>query len=105
MQFSCLGDLSKVMDGGPWAFRGHPVFLALYDGFIKPSFIDLNTFKFWIQIHDLPAGFENLMKPLAEKVGEFYAEDKDAGDFARNFYRSRVILDYFSGAQEEETHF
>lgn len=93
MQFTCLGDWIKVMEGGPWAFRGQPVLLAPYDGFTKPSTIDLNTFKIWIQIHDLPDGFEKLMKPLAEKVGVFYAEDKDAGDYAGNFYRARVILD------------
>lgn len=93
MQFTCLGDWNKVMEGGPWAFRGQPVLLAPYDGFTKPSSIDLNTFKIWIQIHDLPDGYEKLMKPLAEKVGVFYAEDKDSGDFAGNFYRARVILD------------
>lgn len=67
--------------------------LAPYDGFTKPSTIDINTFKIWIQIHDLPDGFGPLMKPLAEKIGEFYEEEKDPGDFAGNFYRARVILD------------
>lgn len=81
------------MEGGPWAFHGQPVLLAPYDDFSKPSSIDLNSFKIWVQIHDLPDGFEKLMKPLAEKIGVFYAEDKDAGDYAGNFYRARVVLD------------
>lgn len=51
MQFSCLGDWMKVMEGGPWAFRGQPVLLAPYDGFSKPSSIDLKSFKIWVQIH------------------------------------------------------
>lgn len=32
------------------------------------------------------------MKPLATKVGEFYLEENDSGDFAGN-YRVKVILD------------
>lgn len=32
------------------------------------------------------------MKPLAEKIGEFYAEDQEAEDYAGNFYRARLIL-------------
>ena len=39
MQFSCLGDWTKVMEGGggPWAFRGQPLLLAPYAVFTKPS--------------------------------------------------------------------
>lgn len=93
MQFSCLGDWVKVMEGGPWSFRGNPVLMAPYDGFSKPSSIDLHSFKIWVQIHDLPDGFEPLVKPLAGKVGEFYSMDNRGRDFSGNYYRVRVILD------------
>lgn len=93
MQFSYLGDRNKVMEGGPWAFRGHQVVLAVYDGFKKPSLIDLNCFKIWIQIHDLPDGYGPLVKPLVAKVGALCEDEDDHGDFAGNFYRARVTLD------------
>jgi hypothetical protein len=70
MQFPCLGDWDKVMEGGPWTFRGHPVLMAVYDGFTKPSKNELNTFKIWIQIYDLPDGFKTMVGALALKVGE-----------------------------------
>lgn len=41
-QFTCLGDWERVMDGGPWNFRGNPVVIVPYDGFTKPSSIELN---------------------------------------------------------------
>lgn len=66
--FACLGDWNKVMAGGPWTFRGNPILLAEYDGFSKPSSIDLNSFKIWIHIHDIPNGFSSMVKSFASKV-------------------------------------
>lgn len=43
LQFFCLGDSEKVMEGGPWVLRGKSVLLALYGGFTKPSAISLHT--------------------------------------------------------------
>jgi hypothetical protein len=40
-QFLCLGDWERVMEGGPWSFRGNHVLIATYDSFTKPSAIDL----------------------------------------------------------------
>jgi hypothetical protein len=93
MQFSCLGDWDKVMEGGPWTFRGHPVLLADYDGFTKPSEIALNTFKIWIQIHDLPDGYKPMIETLAAKVGKVIGGEPTSGDFSGNFFRVRVWLD------------
>ena len=67
--------------------------IAEYDGFTKPALIDLNCFKIWIQIHDLPDGYGPLVKPLAAKVGARCDDVADPGDFAGNFYRARVTLD------------
>ena len=43
-QFSCLGDWERVMQGGPWSFRGNMVVIEPYDGFTKPSEIELFHF-------------------------------------------------------------
>jgi hypothetical protein len=72
-QFSCLGGWEKVMDGGPWVFRGKSVLIAPYDGFTKTSTIELSTILLWIQIHDLPDGFKGMLKTLAGKVWQFVA--------------------------------
>ncbi|KAM0829370.1 hypothetical protein ACQ4PT_066912 [Festuca glaucescens] len=93
IKFSCLGDWDKVMDGSPWTFRGHPVLLAPYDGFTKPSEIVLNTFKIWIQIHDMPDGFKPMLESLASKVGEVIAAENRSNDFSGNFFRVRIKCD------------
>ena len=71
LQFSCLGDWERVMKGGSWTFKGKAVVLAPYDGYTKPSTIEINKIGVWIQIHDLPDGFFSKIKALAAIVGEF----------------------------------
>jgi hypothetical protein len=92
-QFACLGDWEKVMEGGPWVFRGKSVLLAPYDGFTKPSSIELNKVMMWIQIHDLPDGYKSMVKTLASKVGDFVAQEQPSTDMVGNFYRVRVKID------------
>jgi hypothetical protein len=92
-QFKCLGDWERVMQGGPWNFRGNPVLIEKYDGFTKPSTIELYHFDIWIQIHDLPLGYAPMLKSLASKVGDFVASEGVVNAFEGNFYRVRVRLD------------
>jgi hypothetical protein len=92
-QFACLGDWEKVMEGGPWSFRGNPVLIEKYDGFTKPSSIELHKFDIWIQIHDLPMGYAPMHKSLASKVGQFIVSEGCSNDCEGNFYRVRVKLD------------
>jgi hypothetical protein len=92
-QFACLGDWERVMQGGPWTFRGNPVLIQSYDGFTKPSMIELFTVDIWIQIHDLPVGYAPMVKSLASKVGQFIASEGMSNDYTGNFYRVRVRLD------------
>jgi hypothetical protein len=80
LRFACLGDWEKVMDGGPWVFRGKSVLIAPYNGYTKPSTIDLNTILMWIQIHDLPDGYKVLLKSLACKVREFVAMEPPSSE-------------------------
>jgi hypothetical protein len=92
-QFSCLGDWERVPEGGPWNFRGSPVLIKEYDGFTKPSAVELHSFDIWIQIHDLPVGFAHMLKSLASKVGKFLVSEGMSNDFEGNFYRVKVQLD------------
>lgn len=70
LQFFCLGDWERVMQDGPWNFRGNAVIIAPYDGVTKPSTIKLETLDIWIQIRDIPDGYAHPVAPLAGKVGE-----------------------------------
>ena len=93
LQFSCLGDWERVMEDGPWNFKGKAVVMAHYDGFTKPSMIDLTKLDIWMQIHDLPDGFFPKIKALSATVGEFIFAEPRSQDFEGNFARVRVKID------------
>ncbi|KAM0832824.1 hypothetical protein ACQ4PT_064647 [Festuca glaucescens] len=93
MAQACQLPDEDVTEGGPWAFRGNPVLMEPYDGYKRPSSIELFKFDIWIQIHDLPVGYAPMVKSLASKVGEFIKSEGASVDFTGNFYRVRVKLD------------
>lgn len=93
LQFSCLGDWERVMEDGPWAFKGKTVVIEPYDGYTRPSSLKLDKIEIWIQIHDLPDLFFHLIKSLASTVGEFIYAEQKSHDFEGNFYRVRVKID------------
>jgi hypothetical protein len=73
VQFNCLGDWTRVMDGGPWIFRGAPVVLEEYDGFSNIHEYKLDRIPVWIRIFGLPDGLtknKELAERVAKKVGE-----------------------------------
>ena len=43
IQFTCLGDWERVMQDGPWHFRGDAVIIKPYDGVMKTSAIQLDS--------------------------------------------------------------
>lgn len=96
LQFSCLGDWRKVMDEGPWIFRGYAVLLEEYDGITKPSKIKFKKMIAWARIYDLPTGFRttNIGRQLGNKIGEFLKVDlDDETNGWRDFLRIKVKLD------------
>jgi hypothetical protein len=81
-----------MKEGGPWNFGGNPVLIEEYNGFTKPSEVELFFFDIWIQMHDLPVGFAPMIKSLASKVGQFIYSEGFSKDFEGNFYRVKVKL-------------
>jgi hypothetical protein len=67
VQFQCLGDWNRVMDGGPWLFRGALVAMAEYDGFSNVHEYKLDKIPVWCRINGVPDGLMK-KKELAEKV-------------------------------------
>ncbi|XP_073367775.1 uncharacterized protein [Aegilops tauschii subsp. strangulata] len=93
MKFDCLGDWETVTQGGPWHYKGNPVIIAPYDGFTKPSTVELFTFDVWARIIDLLMAYHGKVKALASKLGEFVDSEPSSFDFEGNFFRVRARLD------------
>ncbi|KAI5013542.1 hypothetical protein ZWY2020_036019 [Hordeum vulgare] len=92
LQFQCLGDWERVMEEGPWSFKGKAVIMAPYDGFTRPSTIVLDKIEIWAQIHDFPEGYFPLIKSLASTIGEFVFAEPKSQDFEGNFFQVHVKI-------------
>ena len=92
LQFTCLGDWERVMQDGPWNFRGNAVVIEPYDGITKPTEVVLDTITIWFQIHDVPDLYAHLVGPMAKKVGEVMYAETGSNDFTGNFYRVWVHI-------------
>jgi hypothetical protein len=73
VQFHCLGDWDRVMEGGPWLFRGAALVMAEYDGFSNVEDYKLDKVPVWTRIQGIPEGLmkkKDLAEKVARKVGE-----------------------------------
>lgn len=48
LQFRCLDDWERVMQEGPWNFKGNDIPISPYDGVTQPSQVKLDTLDIWI---------------------------------------------------------
>ncbi|KAI4995900.1 hypothetical protein ZWY2020_037988 [Hordeum vulgare] len=92
LKVQCLGDWERVMEEGPWSFKGKAVVMAPYDEFTRPSTIVLDKLEIWAQIHDFLEGYFPLIKSLAATIGEFVFAEPKSQDFEGNFFRVRVKI-------------
>jgi hypothetical protein len=72
IQAFCLGDWKRIMEEGPWIFRGYALMLEEFDGStLVPKVIPCKVLA-WVQIHKIPHLYrtEAILKQLATKVGE-----------------------------------
>jgi hypothetical protein len=72
-QFHCLGDWNRVMEGGPWLFRGAALVLAEYDGFTNVEEYKLDKIPVWARMQGIPEGLmkkKELAEKVARKVGD-----------------------------------
>lgn len=72
VQLQCLADWERVMGGGPWIFKGHPMLMPEYDGWADPNTIKLVRFPAWVHMLDLKEKLitGNIAKQLARKAWE-----------------------------------
>ena len=83
-----------VSQVGPWHFRGNPVIITPYDGYTKPTTIELFKFDIWARIVDLPIAYHGKVKALASQLGEFVDSEPSSFDFKGNFFGSVCGLMY-----------
>jgi hypothetical protein len=98
VQFHCLGDWDRVMEGGPWLFRGAALAMTEYDGFTNVEEYKLDKVPVWTRIQGVPEGLmkkKELAEKVARKVGEPPIKVIVNEGFlnASKYLRARVHLD------------
>ena len=98
IQAFCLGDWKRIMEEGPWIFRGYALMMEEFDGSTTIPKETPNRVRTWIQIHKIPHLYrtEEIVKQLAAKVGEVQevvirAVPSRTGDFHR--VRVKLLAD------------
>lgn len=92
-QFFHVVDLQRIVEGGPWSFGNIPLILHRLKSGEFPLHVPLDTLAFWIQIHDLPAGYltEGIGRLLGNFIGAFLEYDStNSSGVWRQYMRIRV---------------
>lgn len=95
-QFFHALDIQRIEEGGPWSFNNIPLILHRLQRGEFPTRVPLNKLSFWVQIHDLPAGYitEGIGKQLGSFIGEFIEYDaSNMGAIWKQYMRIRVRID------------
>jgi 14-3-3 protein epsilon len=89
-------DMDAVLNGGPWTFDNNMLIMDRVQLGMQIESISLFHVDFWVQIHNLPAGFmkETVGVKLRNYIGTFIKYDKNNNSrFWRQHMRVRVKLD------------
>lgn len=97
VQFNCLADWERVMEEGPWIFRGCPVLLAPYDGWSEIDSVKLETYPAWIQVHDLKEKIRtgSIATQLGKKAGSVTKLDEMSVKGSGDGVRVKVMLNVY----------
>ncbi|MBA0591183.1 hypothetical protein Gorai_019868 [Gossypium raimondii] len=88
--------IARVLVGTPWFFNNHLLILKRITYGENPAMLELNSTKFWVQVHDLPPGLmsEQLVKQLGNFCGGFIGYDSvTLASGSKKYIRVRVCLD------------
>lgn len=89
-------DMKRVLDDGPWTFNQQVLLLKKLDVDEQLKDVKLSEVFIWLQIYDLPIGFnsEYILKSIGNYVGKFVESDqKNFQGLWRNYLRVKVALD------------
>lgn len=96
VQAFCLGNWKRIMEEGPWFFRGCALMLEEFDGLTTMPKVMPHKVPAWIQLHKVPLLYrsESILKQLAGRVGgPITAEMRAAVSNRGDFFRARVELE------------
>ncbi|XP_074355733.1 uncharacterized protein LOC141695383 [Apium graveolens] len=89
-------DMQKVVEGGPWTFEQSLLAYHRLEGNEDPHLVNLHTSDMWVQVYDLPKGFnsEQIFMNIGNFVGKFVKSDPAnlSGGWRMNA-RVRVTMD------------
>lgn len=94
--FYHIMDLRKVIEAGPWSFEQNMLVYKQVKEAEDPQLMELNEVEIWVQVHDVPQGFnsENIMKSVGTYIGKYEKSDPTNFDGTwKSYVRIRVILD------------
>lgn len=89
-------DIKRVLDDGPWTFNQQVLLLKKLDVNEQLKDVKLTDLYMWIQIYDLPIGFnsEIILKSIGNYMGKFLEVDpKNFKGLGKNYLRIKVALD------------
>lgn len=95
-RFYCEAKITRVVKGSPWTFNSHLLFIETLSNSVDPLETPLLKARFWVQIHNLPAGFysELMAKQFGVFIREFMEYDaKFVATGLKNFIKIRVMVD------------
>lgn len=91
-------DMQRVLDDGPWTFNNQALMVKRMEMGEQLSDIKLRELFMWVQVYDLPIGFnsEFILKSIGNYVGRFIqADPKNFQSIWRNFLRIKVAVDVY----------
>lgn len=97
VQFHCLGDWTRVMEGRSWLFRGAAIVMEEYDGYSNVKAYRLDKIPIWARVQGVPEMLmkkKELAEKVAKKVGEIITVQVNDGKINSTPYlRVRVWID------------
>jgi hypothetical protein len=94
IQVFCLGDRKKIMEGGPWIFRGCGLMIEEFDGSTTTPTVLPHKVPPWVQIHKVPHRTEAISKQWARRIREEVTVEMKAIPTQKgDFHRVRVNLE------------
>lgn len=88
-------DMQRVLDDGPWTFNNEALMVRRLEMGEQLSDIRLNELYIWVQIHELPVGFnsEFVLRSIGNYIGKFLMVDpKNFQSIWRQFVRIKVAI-------------
>ena len=78
-QFFHDNDVRRVLNSGPWIFDQHILLVHILGADEQPQNVPLFHTTFWIQVYNLPLGFQSkrILHSIGNYIGSFLESDEN----------------------------